>query len=224
VEAPATNWFVAEGRTGPFFDTYLLLANPGATQSVATIRYLRPGASVVTQTLTLAPTSRSTIHVDSVAGLADTDVSASITATSPIIVERAMYWPDPFTGWYEAHNSAGVTQTGTRWALAEGEFGGSLGASTFLLLANPNATDAMVTVTVLRTGASPTTTTMVVPANSRLTRDSAEAAFGLSPGERFGFLVESTNNVPIVVERAMYWSAGGKFWAGGTNETAVRLK
>ena len=48
--APATDWFVAEGTTGPFFDTYLLLSNPGSTQSVATIRYLRPGAGVVTQT------------------------------------------------------------------------------------------------------------------------------------------------------------------------------
>ena len=28
VEAPATDWFVAEGRTGSLFDTFLLLANP----------------------------------------------------------------------------------------------------------------------------------------------------------------------------------------------------
>jgi hypothetical protein len=96
VAAPATEWFVAEGRTGPFFDMYLLLANPGTASVSTTIRFLKPDGSVVTATRTLAATSRTTIHVDGIAGLADTDVSAAITATGPIIVERAMYWPDPF--------------------------------------------------------------------------------------------------------------------------------
>jgi hypothetical protein len=37
----------------------------------------------------------------------------------------------------------------------------------------------------------------------------------------FGALIESTQ--PIVVERSMYWNAGGVFWAAGTNATATRL-
>ena len=93
----------------------------------------------------------------------DTDVSASITSDQPIAVERAMYWPDPFTSWYEAHDSAGVTQTGTHWALAEGEVGGPLGFETYILLANPSTTDATVTLSFLRAGgAAPLSLTRTV--------------------------------------------------------------
>jgi uncharacterized delta-60 repeat protein len=220
VEAPATSWFVAEGRTGPFFDVYLLLANPGTVAANVTIRFLKPGGVVVTQTRTLNPTSRTTIHVDSVPGLADTDVSASITSDQPIIVERAMYWPDPFTNWYEAHNSAGVTATGTRWALAEGEIGGSLSFETYILLANPGSADATVTLTFLRTSGTNLTLTRTVTANSRLTIAAVEA--GLTAGEQFGVLIDSTQ--PIAVERAMYWNGDGQFWGAGTNETGVRIR
>jgi hypothetical protein len=37
VTAPSTNWFLAEGATGSFFETFLLLANPGDTDAVATL-------------------------------------------------------------------------------------------------------------------------------------------------------------------------------------------
>ena len=40
----------------------------------------------------------------------------------------------------------------------------------------------------------------------------------------FGVIVESTNEVPIVVERAMYWDALGQHWAGGINTTGTRLR
>ena len=50
------------------------------------------------------------------------------TNAVPIIVERAMWWPQP--NWYEAHNAPGTTVTGTRWALAGGEVGGASGLQT----------------------------------------------------------------------------------------------
>ena len=31
VTAPSTRWFLAEGATGPFFETFILLANPNPT-------------------------------------------------------------------------------------------------------------------------------------------------------------------------------------------------
>ena len=39
----------------------------------------------------------------------------------------------------------------------------------------------------------------------------------------FGAVVEVTNGVGIVVERSMYWNAGGVVWAAGTNIAATRL-
>ena len=225
VAAPATSWFVAEGRTGPFFDMYLLLANPGAAATTATIRYLLPGGVVVQRTYPLGPQSRTTVHVDSqTAQLADTDVSAEITAPQPIVVERAMYWPDPFTNWYEAHNSAGVTTTGTLWMLADGEVGGPLGWSTYVLLANPTAATASATLTFLRAGLPPIVITRSVSANSRVTIDAASV--GIGSGERFGVLVDTgAGGTPIVVEHAIYFNGpGGVFWGAGTNESGIRIR
>ena len=227
VAQPSTTWFVAEGRTGPSFDMYLLLANPNPAPTDATIRYLKPGGQVVTQQFTgpnqLPARSRRTIHVDSLADLTDTEVSASITSTLPIIVERAMYWPDMSQGWIEAHASAGVTATGTKWVLAEGEAGGGLGFESYILVANPSGAPATVNLTALRAGGPPITIAFTVPANSRGTRSNFDFP-GLGSGEKFGVLVESTNLVPIVVERAMYWNGGGQFWGGGSNETAFKLR
>jgi hypothetical protein len=223
VEAPATDWFVAEGRTGPFFDTYLLLANPQAQPVSATLRFLTPGGPPIEITRSLPPQSRTTVPLDLVPGLTDTDVSTSVSASAPIVVERAMYWPGNFADWTEAHASAGVTATGTRWAMAEGEFGGSRGFETYVLLANPTSNDASVAVTLLRSGGrDPLPMQTTVAANSRLTLSAGQ--LGLTPGEQFGIVIDSTNGVPVVAERAMYWNGGGVFWGGGTNETAVRLR
>ena len=36
-----------------------------------------------------------------------------------------MYWPDISSGWREAHNSFGVTQSALRWGVADGRIGGA---------------------------------------------------------------------------------------------------
>lgn len=40
----------------------------------------------------------------------------------------------------------------------------------------------------------------------------------------FGALVEVTNNVPIAVERSMYWDANNVMWSGGSNALATPLQ
>lgn len=212
------NWFVAEGRTGAFFDTYLLLANPQALSTTVTLSYLRPAGSPLVETRTLRPWSRTTILLDAVPGLADTDVSVSISATRPIAVERAMYWPG--TGWLEGHASAGLTTLGTRWVLAEGEVGGPERFDTYVLVANPNSTPGTVVFTFLRESGAPIVVSRTVGANNRLTISAS--AVGIPSGERFGVLVDAT--LPVAVERSMYWDSAGRFWRGGTNETGFRIR
>lgn len=36
-------------------------------------------------------------------------------------------------------------------------------------------------------------------------------------------MVTVDNNVDILVEKAVYWNAGGVVWAGGTSVAATRL-
>jgi len=223
VEAPATQWFIAEGHTGEMFSEYILLFNPSQATAIATIRYLRPVGPVVTRTYTLNPASRTTIFVNDIPGLESTDVSASITSTLPIIAERSMYWPGRWGQWYEGHNAAALSAIGTQWALAEGETGGDRNAISYILMANPTEQDATVNVTIIRdNGLAPVVVGRKVKANSRLTMNSTELP--LASGEQFGVLVESTNGVPIAVERAMYWDGAGKHWSAGTSETGFLLK
>jgi hypothetical protein len=216
VPSGSTHWFLAEGQTGDFFETFVLLANPNPEPVEVTIRYLTNSGVARVDTQTLAPTSRTTIVADSIPEIAATDVSFDISASGPIIAERSMYWGP----WYGAHNSMGVTDLGTSWALAEGEVGGPFGAESYILLANPGGASADVTLTFYREGGlAPLTLTRTVAGGTRVTVPSSEAGFG--SGEKFGAIINATQ--PIAVERSIYWNEGGA-WGSGTNETGTRLR
>jgi hypothetical protein len=219
VTTGARNWFLAEGSTGEFFETFVLISNPNTSAVNATIQYLTPAGLARTENRTLPANSRTTIPIDSLPGLAATDVSCSISANGNIIVERSMYWSGSPGPWYGGHNSVGITTLGTRWALAEGEVGGADGAETFVLLANPGATAADVTLVYYRESGAPITLTRTVEARSRLTISSSP--LGFASGDRFGVVVDSTQ--PIAVERSIYWNYQGTQWSSGTNETATPL-
>ena len=74
----------------------------------------------------------------------------------------------------------------------------------------------MATVTFYRDdGGERTGQNVVVAARSRVTISVDPAQFPGLAGTRFGTYIKST--LPIVVERSMYWSANGQFWAAGTN-------
>ncbi len=219
VPSGARDWFLAEGSTGAWFETFVLISNPNASAVNATIRYLTPTGVARTEVRTLPPTSRTTIQVDALPGLASTDVSCSVSATGNIIVERSMYWPGVPGPWYGASNSVGITTLRTRWGLAEGEVGGADDASTYVLLANPGSAAATATLTFYREEGAPIVVTRTVPAGSRQTV--AAASIGLGSGETFGVVVDSTQ--PIAVERSIYWNYRGELWTSGTNETGTPL-
>ena len=81
----------------------------------------------------------------------------------PGVAERAMYFGENplFNG---GHGSAGVTAPSTEWFLAEGATGGIF--VTYVLLANPNAEDAQVTLTYLPASGAAVVKQVTVPADS----------------------------------------------------------
>ena len=148
VTAPQVSWFLAEGSSGSFFDLFILLANPTSTATTVEVTYLLSGGTQVVRQYALAAQSRRTIYVDSEPGLADVATSAivrSLNTAVPIVVERAMWWPDG--NWTEAHNSAGAIVTSPTWALADGEVGGTFANQTYVLVANTSAFTATVRAT-----------------------------------------------------------------------------
>ena len=122
----SSNWFLAEGATGTFFETFILIANTHAEPVQATVTFLPASGAPVTKTKMVPARGRITINVETEdPSLADAAVATQVTSfVSTLIVERAQYWPATPDQWYESHNSFGVTAPGTRWGLAEGRIGG----------------------------------------------------------------------------------------------------
>jgi autotransporter-associated beta strand protein len=221
--SPSANWFLAEGATGSYFETFVLIANPENTAATGTITFLPSTGVPVSKPFNVAAAGRLTINIEAEdPSLANAAVATQVAANHPVIVERAQYWPDPAPQWYEAHNSFGVTELGVKWGLAEGRVGGASAHQTYILLANPGDNAAQVTITFLREIGAPFDKVFTVQPKSRFNVDTGPGT--LVPeliDERFGALIVS--NQPIAVERAMYSNAGGQVWAAGTNATATAL-
>ena len=100
------------------------------------VDYAREDATVITRNYVVRANSRFSVFVDDIPGLTDTSVATTVTSTNgvPIVVERAMYWPNGFFNYIEGHTSVGTTQTARRWAVANGE--GNPDTFTYVLLAN----------------------------------------------------------------------------------------
>jgi uncharacterized repeat protein (TIGR03803 family) len=236
VRAPSTTWYLAEGSTSGPFALFYLLQNPQPAPVVATVRYLRPfGQAPIDRTYTLPPNSRTTIVVDDQgAELASTDLSAVITASSPIVAERAMYYSQPGQVFAAGHESAGVTAPALEWFLAEGATGAFF--DLFVLIANPNPLAATVEVEYLLVDGGSLTKTYTVAGNSRSTiwvdDEELPAASGVKPlaDAALSMVVRSTNAVPIVVERTMWWPSPAlttNYWyeahnSPGSTTTATR--
>ena len=156
VTAPATEWFLAEGATGTFFDLFLLIENPSSLRGRRAGRLLVAAGTVLTKTTRSrgrAGSPSTWMTSKSRPGLAcgpsrNTPVAMRVFSTNavPIIVERAMWWPQPI--WYEAHNAPATTAAGTRWATAGGFAGGPTSAETYVLIANTGATAGTAQVSV----------------------------------------------------------------------------
>ncbi|WP_239493462.1 hypothetical protein [Luteitalea sp. TBR-22] len=240
VIAPATTWFFAEGATGPFFDTYLLLSNPATTPVTVSVEYdpaIDPAdtsgaATPIARSYTLAPQSRRTIWVAQEApALASTQVSARLTATAPIVAERTMWWPGPTAAsWRENHTEIGATASGLAWGVADIPVDAAAGGwDTFLLVATTEPYLAQVRVDVACSdGTRVSRTPNLLPQRTTLWM---RQEFPEIVGKRCGATLTSLEHrvtlspevprrrVPIVVEVASY---RGDFAAGGVS-LATRL-
>jgi hypothetical protein len=222
IPAPATTWHLAEGATHGAFDLFYLLLNGTGTDTTATVKYLRPfPLPPVVKMYRVPANGRVTIWVDAEGPeLAETDVSAVITADQPIVAERAMYASSGGLPFAAGHDGVGLTAPALTWFLAEGATGSFF--DLYLLIANPGTTAATVDVKFLLPSTS-FTKTYTVAAESRLTIsiDGEDPRLIDTP---VSLIVTSTNNQPVVVERAMYTTVNGVTWSAGTAAIATKLQ
>jgi hypothetical protein len=198
----STVWRFAEGFTGGDFETYFLLANPTGATISATLNFFNDSGAVATRTVSIAPNSRRTVRVRDYPEMVDAAFATTITASAPIVAERAMYWG----GFIEGTATAGLTDQATRWAFAEGlagVFGGNL-YETFYLFLNASASPITLTGSFYREDGFGTRQQYTIPANSRFTLYGAAVPHML--GQKFGAVFEGS--APFIAERAVYWGAG----------------
>jgi hypothetical protein len=221
-----TTWYLAEGSTGQDatgnFDTFVLVANPGATEaSIKLWHQLEtpdpdtggewPGAS-----FTLPAHSRATVNV------AETlqngtpppvhlwSVSTRVTSNVPVAAERAVYWTSNSVRAVcgvvrqAASESVGVATPATTWYLAEGsthnDGAGSM-FETWVLVQNPNTSTAEVDL-YYQTPTGEVHGPHLSMAG--MTRRTVSIADTLPSEDSVSTRVVSS--APVIAERAMYWS------------------
>jgi hypothetical protein len=167
--------------------------------------------------------------LDLAASLAGCSFSIVVTSGEvPIIAERSMYFRGAPGRWEGGHESAGVTSLSEEWFLAEGATGPIF--DNYILIGNPNPSDVDVRVRWLRQSGEPIERLYTVPAETRRTvvveyPDGVvdEAGQPLPPHPDLGgagtdtvpqstVVTSLSPGLPIVVERAMYWSGGFRDW------------
>ena len=116
VEAPQTTWYLAEGATGNFFSTFILLVNPNPSAVSVTVRLLSDDGPPVDFPYTVAANSRLTIPVNSLPRFRSANFATVVTASQPVFVERAMYW----LGFEGGHDATAVLEPVVDVALRRG--------------------------------------------------------------------------------------------------------
>ncbi len=198
VTEPATCWYLAEGCTGAGFETWVPVMNPGSRDAKVTLTYMTERGRIQGPTVTIKANSRKAFHV------ADTvpntwSVSTKVTSDQPVVVERSVYWSNRLEG----HNSEGVTEPSETWYLPEGCTGP--GFETWVLVQNPNATAAKVSLTYMTPGGERTGPSLTLPANSRKTFFVSDTV-----PDQWQVSTRVTADVPVIAERSMY--GAGRVW------------
>jgi hypothetical protein len=149
--------------------------------------------------------------------LSDTAVGLVVEANHPVLAERAMWWPGSAGTWYEAHASAGRTESCSHWVVAEGEWRN--GVETYVMVANTSDTDVALRVAALPESGAPLATSLSVPTETRR-NVSVPDMFPSLLGQRFGMRLEPAPGEPptaLVVEWAVYADSGPQRWAAGAS-------
>jgi L,D-transpeptidase catalytic domain/Family of unknown function (DUF5719) len=193
---PAKTWYLAEGSTGYYFDQYILILNPTGELATVNVQLITTGGQVGYQ-CQVAPFSRGTIAVDSIAGVQDAETAAIINSDKDIVVERTMYCNrdskrgDSMTG--------GINRLSKDWFFAEGYTGGTF--DEYLSVLNPGSETAYVTFLFHRESGEDVGASFAIGANCRFKLHADEV-----PGvEWAASSVEIHSNVPIAAEQTEFF-------------------
>jgi len=190
-------WYFAEGYTGPDFEEYITVQNPGEEWATVDVTYYVNGGQPIRKQHRVRPASRYTIMVNADAG-PGLEVSAMLEADQPILAERPMYFN--FAGEMDGgHIVMGSPRLAQDWYLAEGATFDPF--YEYITIQNPNDAAATVAIEYYTPAGVPIPATHTIDPNSRFTIN-ARSDCGVD-AEVSTYL---HSNLPILVERPMYFN------------------
>ncbi len=207
VATPATAWYFAEGYTGPGFDEYVCLLNPGDTAATVTFRFQTESAGEVVRTGYAVPAqARATFKANDLLSPYAGATSLAVESTHPVVAERPMYFD--YGGWTGGSCTSGVASLGTAYSFAEGTT--RPGFAEYLTLQNPGGAAIDVQATYqFGDGQPPMVKAYTVGAKSRAT-----VFVPSEVGAGRDVSVSLTSAAPFLAERPMYFDYSG--WTGGS--------
>jgi hypothetical protein len=206
--------YLAEGATGTFFDDQVALYNTSGTlTATALLRFQKDDQTEVHQLIVLPPHARRTVNPKAIPGLESASFSTVIESNTDVLADRTMTWDKTA---YGSHAETAGDELSKVWYLAEGSTGGAF--DLYYLLQNPGATAANVVITYLLPGGQPPVkVNYTVPAHSRFTVHVDDN----KPLSNTDLSAQVDSDQPILVERAMYMTTGGKVYSAGHDASGV---
>lgn len=216
--------YFAEGATiNGFFQTRFALLNPDtSTPANVTMDFqLNDSSTVLTHTLAIGPKTRATVDVGdlgtripALAALRSAEFSTVVRSDRPLVADRTMTWDG---SGYGSHAETAITRPASRWYFAEGATVGGL--ELYYLVQNPNPTPLTYVVTYLLPAGAPIVRNYTIGANTR-----SGIAVHLEPGladAEVSAIIQSPDDKPIIAERAMYLTSGGRFYNAGHGSAGI---
>lgn len=204
-------WYFAEGYTGAGFKPRLLIFNPGAAATNATVTLNKANGAKVVRTYNIAARSRKGINLNTL--LLGEEFGITVTSRTGVVAERTTYFTSG--GRTGVHGSIGSPRAAKHWYFADGST--QSGFDEYLTVLNTRDSPANLTVRYFAEGGGATTTRLhAVGPRSRMTIYLGQNN-EMEPGRVFGTGLSADQ--PIVAERVMYFSypgnGGRNIWTGG---------
>ena len=225
VSEPSANWFLAEGATGSFFDTFILVANPNPTPTNVAMTFLTDQGQSIVRNYTVAANARLTVNMEEREPVAGQRRGVDDDRGEPADHRRAR---DVLAGQRRCEWTRRTTASASPRRARSGAW--RKGASARTRRSRPTSCSPTRARRRRRRCGSPTCARPARrssgPTRSTRRRASTSTSNGRVPelaNESFGALIEVTNGVGIVVERSLYNDALGQVWAAGTNALGTRL-
>jgi len=191
--AEPISWYFADGNTTAGYQTWIVLQNPLSEPAFARVTFMTQDGPVARQSVMIPPNSRRSVHVNEF--VPNALVATRVEAETPVFAERTVYFGHDATG--------GIgTRSGARsWYLAEGSTQPPF--DTWILLLNPNDEETSAHLTFMLENGGTVEVDQPLAPMSRVSIDTNDVV------RSAGFATEVRSELPIVVERAMYFGGGG---------------